>query len=94
MPTALRRSEKNAIRLLADEIILEHALSAQVVSVEHTGVGYFLILRHPAFPRKRIVYQVPSIVGRSSEGIPCGLVVGPSSRLRVDLGRVSMNPVP
>ncbi len=48
--------------------------AATFVSCEHTGVGYFLTVRHPALPASRVVCSEPMIVGRAKD-IECGFVV-------------------
>jgi hypothetical protein len=61
----LRRFEVHALSLLvptawlADEILND----AQLVSIDHTGVGYFLTLSHPSFPAERTTHSEPFVIG-------------------------------
>ena len=48
--------------------------AASVVSYEHTGVGYFLTVRHPTLPLERVVCSAPTVTGMSG-GVNCGFVV-------------------
>jgi hypothetical protein len=59
---------------MAPEQLEELLDSASFVSCEHTGVGYFLTVSHPALPHSRIVCDTPVVVGRT-RGIECGFVV-------------------
>jgi hypothetical protein len=38
---------------------------ANFVSIEHSGVGYFLTVRHESLPQRRIVLHEPFVVGRA-----------------------------
>jgi hypothetical protein len=72
----LKDFEKKAIALLTfglftyDDVV---AISreAEFVGLEHTGVGYFLTIKHPRFSQERHVYSKPIVIGE----IP-GAVVG------------------
>lgn len=61
----LRRFEVHALSrlvpapLLADEILDD----AQLVSLDHTGAGYFLTLSHPSFPPERTTDAEPFVIG-------------------------------
>ena len=44
-----------------------------VESYEHTGAGYFLVVRHPILPKERVVCHKPLVMGRSG-AIECGFV--------------------
>jgi len=71
--------EREAVKLLVGKSIPDVRLnslldSAEVVSYDHTGAGYFLTVRHPAVPSKRVVCDRPLIVGRVGD-IECGFVV-------------------
>lgn len=48
--------------------------TASLVSCEHTAVGYFLTVHHPALPASRVVCNEPMIEGRAKD-IECGFVV-------------------
>ena len=47
---------------------------AMFVSLEHTGVGYFLTVRHPLMPGTRIVCSAPTLTGRLQD-VLCGFVL-------------------
>ncbi|MEM6799112.1 MAG: hypothetical protein AAF589_06330 [Planctomycetota bacterium] len=46
---------------------------SELVSVEHTGCGYFLTAKHALFPTKRVVCDSPWVEGKAG-GIHCGFV--------------------
>ena len=48
--------------------------TAELVSFESTGVGYFLTVVHPSLPIDRTVCNEPTLVGRA-DGLDCGFVV-------------------
>jgi hypothetical protein len=48
--------------------------SASLVSYEHTGVGYFLTVRHSSLPNDRAVCNKPILIG-SSDDYEFGFVV-------------------
>ncbi len=48
--------------------------SAEPISCEHTGVGYFLTVQHPTLRTGRAVYEDPLVTG-TAEDISCGFVV-------------------
>ena len=48
--------------------------SAEPISCEHTGVGYFLTVQHPTLRTGRAVYEEPLVTG-TAEDISCGFVV-------------------
>ena len=75
----LRDFEQTAIELLtrdvlSPEVLAEFKRSAEFVSCKHTGYGYFLTLRHPKLPEKRVVCHRPTLIG-VSEGIETGFVI-------------------
>jgi hypothetical protein len=55
------------------EQIEELLANAAFVSREHTGVGYFLTVRHPGLPASRVVCSEPMVEGRAKD-IECGFV--------------------
>ena len=59
---------------LNESQVAEVLESAIWVSHEHTGVGYFLTVRHPVLPVERIVCDQPRLSG-AAIGIECGFVV-------------------
>jgi hypothetical protein len=75
---ALREYERKVIEILTKPVlpapVLVAVTSLEPESVEHTGVGYFLTLRHPALPKERIVCDEPMLLGRS-DGVETGFVV-------------------
>ena len=56
-----------------DEIAMVLA-SASFVSCEHTGVGYFLTVRHAILPIEKRAYSSPLLLGAAS-GVECGFIV-------------------
>lgn len=48
--------------------------TATALSEDHTGVGYFLTVRHPILPTERIVCNHPTVTGRLGD-LTCGFVV-------------------
>lgn len=71
--------EKEAIRLLAKGTVLGPGIEdilteSKLVSLEETGVGYFLTVRHASLPEERHVLDKPLLVGESN-GVECGFVV-------------------
>lgn len=71
--------EEFVIRQLVSAVLEPVVISsvfkdADLVSLEHTGVGYFLTVRHPALPRDRVVCDEPMISGVSND-LHCGFVV-------------------
>jgi hypothetical protein len=59
---------------LEPEQIGEVLDSAELVSYEVTGVGYFLTVQHSRLPAQRIVCGEPLLVG-SADDVDCGFVV-------------------
>ena len=77
--TVFRGFEREAIRLLVEPTfgssLLERVFrEAEFVSYEHSGVGYFLTVRHSSLPNERAVYSDPWIAGRIGE-IECSFIV-------------------
>lgn len=62
----LREFELMAISLLVSEDFVsgEALASAQFVSLEHTGYGYFLTVKHPSFPSAPRTCHQPLVTGR------------------------------
>ena len=48
-------------REFVDALIRE----AELVSLDFSGCGYFLTVRHPALPAKRTVFHEPKVIGRA-----------------------------
>jgi len=48
--------------------------SGEFVSYEYTGCGYFLGVKHPSLPQKRVVCSKPIVVGDAGS-VPCGFVI-------------------
>jgi hypothetical protein len=72
----LKDFEKKAIALLTFGLftyadVLSMDREAELVDIEHTGVGYFLTIKHQRFSEQRSAYSEPVVIGE----IP-GLVVG------------------
>ena len=77
--SAFKDFERKAVRMLVgtsmSDIQVDSLLnSANLVSYEHTGVGYFLTVRHSAIRSERVVCNQPIIVGKAGD-IECGFVV-------------------
>lgn len=47
--------------------------SATIVSLEHSGAGYFLTVAHPSLPARRTVCDKPVVRGEVGE-VQCGFV--------------------
>ncbi len=77
--SAFREFEREIVKLLVGRHMREDELtavldSANSVSYEHTGVGYFVTVRHPNLPSERTVCDEPMLIGRSGD-VDCGFVV-------------------
>jgi len=64
--------EVEALRLLGTAtlgaaVVEAVTRDATFVSYEHSGVGYFLTVRHPMLPKARIVLSTPMVLGRAGE---------------------------
>ena len=75
----LRKFEREAIELLAGPHLSHDALGSVLessisASIEHTGVGYFLTIRHAAIPSERVVCSTPMLSCMLGERL-CGFVV-------------------
>jgi hypothetical protein len=53
---------------------IEALIANAEVDVEHTGIGYFLTVSHPAIPHQRVVCSKPRLHA-TCEGVLCGFVV-------------------
>ncbi len=60
-----RRPEREVEAVLA---------SASLVSLEHTGFGYYLTVRHPVIQEQQIVCDQPALIGKFGD-VYCGFVV-------------------
>jgi hypothetical protein len=63
-----RSFEAEALRLLGaaslgDEVVSAVIRDAEFVGLKHSGVGYFLTVRHPLLPSARLVLSQPIVVG-------------------------------
>lgn len=70
--------EREVIEILVGEHFPAETVAAIIdaathVSYEHTGIGYFLTVRHPVIPRGRLVCSAPLLTGRFGED-DCGFV--------------------
>jgi hypothetical protein len=64
-----RAFEVEALKLLAEpelgrEFVDTLIREAELVSLDFSGCGYFLTVRHPSIPAKRTVFYEPRVVGR------------------------------
>ncbi len=71
--------EWQAIELLVKDVlpaavVRSLRVEAEFVNYEYSGCGYFLTLKHPAFPVEQVVCHEPSVVGTWG-GIDSGFVV-------------------
>jgi hypothetical protein len=74
-----RPHELEVLRLLVAPALGAEAVDAiardsELVGLEHTGVGYFLTVRHASLPAKRMVCSEPMLTGRSGQ-VQSGFVV-------------------
>jgi hypothetical protein len=74
-----RRHELEVLRLLVTpvlgaEVVSTIARDSELVGIKHTGVGYFLTVRHASLPAKRLVCSEPVLTGRAGE-VDSGFVV-------------------
>jgi hypothetical protein len=77
--SAFRKFETQVLRLLVipklnESVVSSVEQSAELVSYEYTGCGYFLTVKHPALPLERIVCNKPFVSGLA-QGIKSGFVV-------------------
>lgn len=76
----LKEYEVNVVKLLTSSSIPSEKIdsilqSSKFIGYEYTGSGYFLSMRHSAFPKERIVCSRPILLGKTSDGIICGFVI-------------------
>ena len=77
--SVFKEFEAKAIRLLArehfsDSYIDDVVASAELVSYEYSGDGYYLTTSHATLPTERVVCDKPLLLG-SSAGAKCGFVL-------------------
>jgi hypothetical protein len=70
--SVFRDFEQEALRLLAEsrfgpDFVATLICDADLVSIEYSGVGYFLTVRHESLPQRRIVLHEPFVVGQAGE---------------------------
>jgi hypothetical protein len=70
-----RSFEAEVLKLLAtatlgDDVVSGVIRDASFVGFKHSGVGYFLTVRHPRLPKAQLVLSQPIVVG--SVGEVCG----------------------
>jgi hypothetical protein len=75
----LRAYEGKVIELLTRGVLPPETLQsvkedAEFVGYEHTGVGYFLTLKHAKLPKERVVCHKPLVTGES-KGVLSGFIV-------------------
>lgn len=71
--------ERQAIAALLDghlpfDLVTSVLTDGHLVSLEHTGAGYYLTVSHPKLPQERVVFNEPLLIGRVDE-LECGFVV-------------------
>ena len=66
LPMVLREYERKVLALLVPMgLVAKQTLdSVEFVSLEHTGNGYFLTVKHPALPLAPLTCHEPFVVGR------------------------------
>lgn len=77
--TAFKDFEREVVTILSGPHMDVEQVSAvldgaEFVSCDHTRVGYFLTVRHPALPVERQVYDSPLLIGGCGE-LECGFVI-------------------
>ena len=77
--SAFKDFERAVVRMLVGRNMSESQLeslldSGSVVSYKHTGVGYFLTVRHSAVPSERVVCHRPLVIGKADD-VECGFVI-------------------
>ncbi len=72
----LREFELEVVSLLVPAGLLSRELleTAELVSIEHTGYGYFLTVKHPSFPQARRCCHQPLVTGHEGD-LGVGFVV-------------------
>ena len=68
--------ERTVVRMLVAPHMPEDQLealiaTATVASYDHTGVGYFLTVRHQGVPTERVVCSSPVVIGKT-DAVVCG----------------------
>ena len=74
-----RSFERVVVKMLTSEQIPQGQIealldTARLVSLEHTGVGYFLTVAHEKIPTQRVVCDLPAVMGKTGD-IACGFIV-------------------
>jgi hypothetical protein len=77
--TVLRDYEQEVVRLLTQRVLSPHEIDSviregELVEYDYTGCGYFLTIRHPTLPVKRVVCDEPKLAG-TADGIDSGFVI-------------------
>jgi hypothetical protein len=77
--SAFKDFERAAVSMLVGRNMSESQLesfldSGSVVSYKHTGVGYFLTVRHSTVPSERVTCHRPLVIGKADD-VECGFVV-------------------
>jgi len=77
--SVLKPFEASAIRILTKEVLAPELCEkiiaeAELMNLEHTGVGYYLTLRHNALPLFGGACDAPCVMG-SSGGLDTGFIV-------------------
>jgi hypothetical protein len=75
--TALKDYEQQVVRLLTPGVLSPQEIDSviregELVEYDYTGCGYFLTIRHPALPVKRVVCDEPKLAG-IVDGIDSGV---------------------
>jgi hypothetical protein len=97
--TVFRAFEREAIARLCgrtlEAVDLESVLDqAAFIDFDHTGVGYFLTVRHHAVPTARTVCSEPLLVGRACDVEVSFVVFIEDQLLTLECHEVAGDPVP
>ncbi len=77
--SVFREYEKKIVRMLVTGLLSPDQVETliregELVNYDYTGCGYFLTVKHPILPTKRVVCDTPKLSG-SVDGIICGFVI-------------------
>jgi hypothetical protein len=77
--TVLRPHEAEVVRLLArgqlpTDVLEDVIAAASFVDLREPGSGYFLTVKHPRLPSRRVVCSEPLVSGQAGD-VTCGFVL-------------------
>jgi hypothetical protein len=78
--SVFRPFECEVLRILAPSALSPEQIeaiivSSELVSYEHSGVGYFLTVKHASLPEKRVVCDEPMVVGDAAGDVQCCFIL-------------------